>query len=125
MQAPEANARRLIQAEKLLEVGELPSPDPHRQDTRVEPADFGLTLADVAPSSRRPISGPLVQHVEDGGVAATAGIEKGDVVRRVNQQTVSTAAEALHELRRPRIGSTVFVLIWRDGDERIIEMTEE
>jgi S1-C subfamily serine protease len=108
-----------------VEVGELSSPDPHRQDPRVERANVGLTLADVAPSSRRPISGPLVQQVEDGGVAATAGIEKGDVVRRVNQQTVSTAAEALRELRRTRMGSTVFVLIWRNGDERIIELPEE
>jgi S1-C subfamily serine protease len=116
----EGRARRLD-----VEVSELSSPDPHRQDPRVERADFGLTLADVAPSSRRPISGPLVQHVEDGGVAANAGIEKGDVVRRVNQQTVSTAAQALHELRRTRMGSTVFVLIWRNGDERIIEMPEE
>jgi serine protease Do len=107
-----------------VEVGELSSPDPHRQDPHVERADFGLTLVDVAPSSR-PIRGPLVQHVEHGSVAENAGIEKGDVVHKVNQQTVSTAADALHELQRTRTGRTVFVLIWRNGTELLIEMTAE
>jgi serine protease Do len=108
-----------------VEVGELPPPEPHRQGPRVERPDFGLTLTDAAPSSRHLIGGALVQQVEDGSAAAIAGIEKGDLVWKVNRQTIRTAAEAMHELRRMRTGSTAFLLIRRNGDELLVEMPTE
>ena len=108
-----------------VEIGELSSPAPGPPSHRVERPDLGLTLADRAPSARGAIDGPFVQQIQDGSVAADAGIEKGDVVRRVNQRTTRTAAEAMHELRRMPTGSTAFLLIWRDGEEILIEMPTE
>ena len=60
-----------------------------------------------------------------GSVADTAGLETGDVVRKVNRQTTRTAAEAMKELRRMPTGGTAFVLIWRDGDELLVELPTE
>ena len=105
-----------------VEVGELSSPAPTHEPRRPERPDFGMTLADEASSSRRAIDGPLVEQVQSGSVAETAGLETGDVVRKVNRQTTRTAAEAMHELRRMRTGGTAFLLIWRDGDELLVEL---
>lgn len=58
-------------------------------------------------------------------MAETAGIETGDIVRKINQQTTRTGAEAMHALRGMRTGSTAFLLIWRDGEEILVEMPTE
>jgi serine protease Do len=108
-----------------VEVEMLSSPAPRRESNRVERPDLGLTLADRTPAARRAIDGPLVQQIQDGSVAADAGIEKGDVVRRVNQRTTRTAADAMQELRRMPTGRTAFLLIWRNGEEILVEMPTE
>ena len=66
-----------------------------------------------------------MERVEDGSAAANAGIEPGDIVHKVNRHTVHTAAETRHELKRIPTGSAVFLLIWRDGDEQLVEMGTE
>ena len=108
-----------------VEVDTLSSPAPRRERPRVERPDLGLIFGDAGPSSRSPVHGALVQEIESGGVAETAGIETGDIVRKVNQQTTRTGAEAMQALRRMRTGSTAFLLIWRDGEEILIEMPTE
>ena len=107
-----------------VEVDTLSSPEP-RESHRVERPDLGVTFGDAGPSSRGPVHGALVLQIQDGSVAADAGIEKGDVVRRVNQRTTRTAAEAMHELRRMPTGRTAFLLIWRNGEEILVEMPTE
>jgi S1-C subfamily serine protease len=109
-----------------VEIEELSLPVSLRQHRPAAAArDFGLTLRDGDPAARLPADGALVERVDDGGVAANAGIEPGDIVRRVNQHTVHTAAETLHELQRIPTGSAVFLLIWRNGDEQLVEMGTE
>ena len=127
---PGLNARiTVIREERVrsfeVAVGELSSPPPDREPRHLERPDYGLTLADDASSSRRAIAGPFVEQVQSGGVADTAGLETGDVVRKVNRQTTRTAAEAMHELRRMPTGGTAFLLIWRDGDELLVELPTE
>jgi len=90
-----------------------------------DPLRFGLKLGDLNSELRPPAEGPIVERVEDGSVAETAGIEPGDILRKINQHMVHTAAEAQRELQRLPIGSPVFLLIWREGDERIVEMDIE
>ena len=108
-----------------VEVDALSSPAPRPESHRVERLDLGLTFGDAGPLSRVPARGALVQQIRDGSVAADAGIEKGDVVRKVNQRTTRTAAEARHELRRLPTGGTAFLLIWRNGDELLVELPTE
>jgi serine protease Do len=108
-----------------VEVDTLSSPAPRHESHRVERRDLGLTFGDAGPSSRGPVHGALVREIESGGLAETAGIETGDIVRKINQQTTRTGAEAMHALRRMRTGSTAFLLIWRDGEEILVEMPTE
>lgn len=103
-------------------VEELPLPASQRKHHAAEnPRRFGLTFADREPGAGQ-AGGSLVAGVEDGTAAAVAGIEPGDIVRRINTQTIRTAAEARRELQRLPSGSTVFLLVWREGEEQIVEM---
>jgi serine protease Do len=90
-----------------------------------DPLRFGLRLGDLDPRLRGAAEGSIVEHVEDDSVAAMAGIEPGDIIRKINQHMVRTAAETTRELQRLPAGSTVFLLVWRDGQERIVEMNTE
>jgi serine protease Do len=109
-----------------VEIEELPLAVSPPRDPRADATlDFGLSLGEVVRSARGPADGSLVERVADGSLAANAGIEPGDIVRKVNRHTVHTVAETLHELQRTRVGSPVFLLIWRDGDEQLVEMGTE
>ena len=95
----------------------LTSPDPHAFHRPVErSANFGLTFEDAA------AGGSLVREVEPGSAAATAGIEPGDILRKVNTQAVRTAIEAERALRRIAPDSTAFLVITRDGAEQLLEL---
>jgi serine protease Do len=98
----------------------LPLALPHRQLHRTgDVSHLGLALGDIGSPN------PIVERVAPGSAAETAGLEPGDVIRKINQHTIRTAAEALRELQRIPAGSTVFLLICRDGEEQIVEMDTE
>jgi serine protease Do len=102
-----------------VEVEELPSTTTTHEELRLpEFANFGLSLGD----SR---DGSFVRSVEDDSPAADAGIEEGDIVRKVNQRTVHTAAEATRELQRVQVGRPTFVIVWRGGRETLVEMQRD
>jgi len=95
----------------------LTSPDPHAPHQRIEqPPCFGLTVEDA------PAGGPFVREVARGSASASAGIEPGDIIRKVNTRTVRTAAEAEQALRNVRPGTTAFLVISRDGAEQLFEL---
>jgi len=102
-----------------VEVEELPLAITTREELRSEDsANFGLSLGD----SR---DGSFVRRVEDDSPAAEAGIEEGDIVRKVNRRTVHTAAEATRELQRVQVGHPTFVVVWRGGREMLVEMQRD
>jgi len=102
-----------------VEVEELPLAITTREELRSEDsANFGLSLGD----SR---DGSFVRRVEDDSPASEAGIQEGDIVRKVNQRIVHTAAEATRELQRVQVGRPTFVIVWRGGRETLIEMQRD
>jgi serine protease Do len=102
-----------------VEVEELPSGITTRAELGLEEsANFGLSLGD----SR---DGSFVRSVEDDSPAAEAGIEEGDIVRKVNRRIVHTAAEATQELQRVQVGHPTFVIVWRGGRETLVEMQRD
>ena len=106
-------------------IEELPLPPSQRKHHVAEdPQRFGLTFVDLEPGPGQ-AGGTLVEGVEDGSTAAEAGIEPGDVIRKINTHTIRTAAEARRELQRIPTGTTVFLLVWREGEEQIVEMDRE
>jgi serine protease Do len=94
-------------------------------------SEFGLQLGDITPSIaaqlRLPpgVQGAVVHGVEPDGPGALAGLLEGDVVLSVNRRTVQDAAEARQQLRQIAPRQPAFVLVWRNGNEMLVQMRRE
>ena len=64
--------------------------------------------------------GALVSSVEDGGPADKAGLESGDIVRKIDGQPVVTAGDLPAALGMRSPGDRVELEIWRDGKSKTI-----
>jgi len=62
--------------------------------------------------------GALVSSVEKGGPAAQAGIEPGDVILKLNGQTVGRSTELPVEIAEQSPGATVNLEVWRSHSSR-------
>ena len=60
-------------------------------------------------------SGVLVQQVEDGGRAQTAGIAPGDVIVEVDRKPVGSVAALQQALKAHRAGTPLLMLVRREG----------
>ena len=95
---------------------------------RILRASLGLVAVSLTPQLAWVIDlpidrGVLVLSVEAGGAAAAAGLLPGDVVTSIAGLPV-TNLHHLHEvLSRHRIGNTVEVAVWRDGQMTAIPTT--
>jgi len=67
--------------------------------------------------------GVLVRSVEKGSGAEKAGFRAGDVIIKVNSETVSDAGDFTHALRAQKAGGTVSVGIIRDKKEQTLTLT--
>jgi serine protease Do len=92
---------------------------------------FGLTIgtltADTARRLRAPsdAEGVLVSDVEQGSPAFRAGLQRGDIITRINRRPVRTPQEASHALGAVSSGSTAFVLVLRLGQEQFFTVRKE
>ncbi len=66
--------------------------------------------------------GALVSSVEKGGPAAQAGIEPGDVILKMNGQTVGRSTELPVEIAEQAPGSTVNLQVWRNHSTRDVSV---
>ena len=73
-------------------------------------ASFGL---------ERP-SGALVSGVIPDSPADRAGILEGDIILRFNDREVDLSSELPHLVGRVRAGTTVDVVVFRDGEDRVL-----
>jgi serine protease Do len=92
---------------------------------------FGLTIstltADTARRLRAPsdAEGVLVSDVEQGSPAFRAGLQRGDIITRINRQPVRTPQEASRALGAVSSGSTAFLLVLRNGQEQFFTVRKE
>jgi len=86
-----------------------------------EPDTLGLAFTETPDR----VLGARVQGVERGSAADDAGIENGDVVRRINQKPIGSPGDAMQELRRLAPGRTAFLLVWREGREILVEIRRD
>jgi serine protease Do len=89
--------------------------------------NHGLTLAPVlpgpSPRSKLPygLDGALIVNIQVGSAADEGELRAGDVIRQVNGHRIHSADEATRELTRLET-QPVFLLVWREGRELLLEM---
>jgi serine protease Do len=92
---------------------------------------FGLTLQDIPPNIARRLqlpagqTGVFVTGVDPQSGSAEAGIRGGDVILRINNTPVSSAAEAGRLLQRVASGRLAQLLIWRDGNQLFVPVRKD
>jgi len=90
---------------------------------------FGLTLQDIPPQVARRLqipagqTGAFVTDVDPASGSA-GSIRPGDVILRINNAPVSSAAEAARQLQRIPSGRLAQLLIWRDGAQVFVPVTK-
>jgi serine protease Do len=115
----------------LVTVGELPVADEQPAPAPPDrPGDVGARFSDVSAAIARQLElpvgvyGAVVYDVLPDSAADRAGLARGDVVQRVNRQAVRNATDAARALAAVEAGSSLFVLVWRAGDEVLLQMRE-
>jgi serine protease Do len=94
-------------------------------------AGFGVTLSALTAETARRLRAPedaegvLISDVEQGSPGFRAGLQRGDILIRVNRQPVRTPQEASRALGQVSSGSTAFLLVLRQGQEQFFTVRKE
>jgi S1-C subfamily serine protease len=133
---PASTARRVVPA--LIERGYYPHPwlgltlvwnlNPDRQQILEQagmsvPVDRGLLIVEVDPRSPAARAGVLggQQRVWLGRSALVIG---GDILTAINGDPITTYRDLVQYVdMKSRVGETITLTVWRDGQERNIEVT--
>ena len=94
----------------------------------VQRAYLGVSIRDVDQALARELAldrprGVFVNGLTDGGAAADAGLEKGDVITRVGSIAVNNVPQLQEQVGKFKPGDRVPVTVLRDGSERVVELT--
>ena len=92
------------------------------EDGRAEHAFLGVQFGNLTPQIAEQLEvdreGALVLGVGEGGPAATAGLQPGDVVVQAGEERVRTVEDVLGVLRRSSPGDRLELTVLREGQER-------
>ncbi|MEI6622414.1 MAG: trypsin-like peptidase domain-containing protein [Actinomycetes bacterium] len=83
-------------------------------------AQLGVGVGSAADSSA---SGATLSSVTAGGAAANAGLERGDVVTKIDNRTITGAESLIATVRSYAPGSTLTVTYTRDGQTNTAKVT--
>ncbi|MGE5816380.1 MAG: Do family serine endopeptidase [Acidobacteriota bacterium] len=89
---------------------------------------LGLELSPVTPELARRLrlpdgeGGAVVTRVERNSAASRAGVGPQDVILEVNQRPVNSMSDLRKALTGVQSGDTVFLLVWRSGQEVFITL---
>jgi serine protease Do len=93
-----------------------------------ETGSFGMTLQDLSPQDRRDADlpngrgGAVVTSVTPFGPAAQAQLQEGDVILSIQGQPIRTAAEASRALESVVAGRLARLVVWSNGQERLVQI---
>jgi serine protease Do len=108
-------------------VGELPPPAPPAPERKSGPTDdkLGLAVRDLNAGERAAFEvaegGALIEAILEGP-AADAGLAEGDVLLRVGQAQIASAAQFAELIGALPAGRTVAVLVLRDGQTQFLPL---
>ncbi len=83
---------------------------------------LGATVSDVTDASVGTV-GAQVRELTEGGPAAEAGLQPGDVITAIDGQPVTGAVDATAQVRAHAAGTEVTVSYQRDGQEAEVSVT--
>jgi serine protease Do len=89
----------------------------------------GVGVADLDSQARREfdvpadVRGALVTEVDPASVAATAGLQPGDVIQEINRQPVKNSADAIKLTEKSDTKKTL-LRIWNQGGSRFVVVDE-
>jgi serine protease Do len=111
---PSNMARPIMQS--LLETG------------RVSRSYLGVTIQEVTPELAQALGlksaqGVLISDVLPEGPSHKAGLMRGDVVLRINDQVMSSTGQLRNLVAAAGVGKAVVVEIWRRGETRKVSVT--
>src|SRR5215213_7962899 len=97
-------------------------------DTATSMAYLGVLTNDLSPEDASrfdlPVdSGALVEQVVPGSAAEQAGVRKGDIITALGDARVESYGDLLGALRDYVPGDTVTLSVFRNGDEKTLEVT--
>jgi len=95
----------------------LPIVDQLRSGETATHAQLGVSVTD-ATSDDGMMTGAGIAEVEGGSAAEAAGLQRGDVVLRVDDHAISDASSLVATVRGHRPGDTVSITVQR-GDEQV------
>ena len=98
------------------EVMPIVAADAGRRDARPTPGWASRSPTWPPRTERSPSQGAQVQEVTDGSTAASAGLEKGDVITKVDDTVITGADSLVATVRSYRPGDKVTVTYVRGGD---------
>jgi serine protease Do len=97
------------------------------QDGKAAQPYLGIYLSDLTPEAARRFDaqteyGVLVEQVESGGPADSAGLERGDIITALDSADVRSSGDLISALRRYQPGDSVEVTVLRDGNQLGVEL---
>ena len=103
-----------------------------RRESESEPAatGFGMEVDAITPDMARELDlprgrgGAIVTRVERNSPAANGGVLPNDIILEVNRQPVTSVSQITRELQKTGPGQTVFLLVWRDGQQVFVTLTK-
>ena len=89
---------------------------------------LGVTIQDVDKNTAKALGlpeekGALVASVQKGDPADKAGIKSGDVILKVNGQSIEDSRELSQIIGQLKPGAKVAIQIWRQGETKDVQVT--
>lgn len=124
------NTVHILWAGLLLAAIALPTAGVSRSaaaDRPSGPAWLGVYTQDLDSELRdaldHPGEGVLVNQVVPDSPADKAGLRQGDIIERLNQRALHSAADLVREVRNAKVGQSVSLQLERDGRPRTVTVT--
>ena len=103
-------------ASQLIETGQAVHPYMGVRATTIDEA--------IASQFNLPVqNGALVQFVEPGSPAEEAGIERGDIITRIEERAITSTEDVFAAVRANDIGQEVAVVVIRSDAQRTLRVT--
>ncbi|MEA3476472.1 MAG: trypsin-like peptidase domain-containing protein [Candidatus Cloacimonadota bacterium] len=94
---------------------------------KIRPIWFGFKVQDITPAiaynlGLKSSQGVLVSYIEKDGPAEEAGLKRGDIITKINNQIINNADDAEIAVSDVRVGQELMIEILRNGKKENIKL---